>query len=97
MRISSDAAMVVVCGRTAIAQLARRPVVLVVGGRYCVELGERSSLHMHSIHGRIGYGPHQRFCVLFCPASPWPWPHKSFCPSAYVNRCGDSLQDGMFR
>ena len=51
----------------------------------------------HSIHRRIGYGPHQRFCVLFRPASPWPWPHKSFCPSAYANRCGDSLQDGIFR
>ena len=50
----------------------------------------------HSIHGSIGYGPHQRFCVLFRPASPWPWPHKSFCPLAYANRCGDSLQDGIF-
>ena len=45
-RISPAAAMVVVCRRTAIAQLARRPVVLVVGGRYCAELGELSSLHM---------------------------------------------------
>ena len=45
-RISPAAGMVVVCRRTAIAQLARRPVVLVVGGRYCAELGERSSLHM---------------------------------------------------
>ena len=45
-RISPTAAMVVVCRRTAIAQLARRPVMLVVGGRYCAELGERSSLHM---------------------------------------------------
>ena len=46
MRISSAAAMVVVCRRTVIVQLARRPVVLVVVGRYCVELGEPSSLHM---------------------------------------------------
>ena len=38
--------MVVVCRRTAIAQLARRLVVLVVGGRYYAELGELSSLHM---------------------------------------------------
>ena len=51
----------------------------------------------HIIHRRIGYGPHQRCCVLFRPASPWPWPHKSFCPSAYANICGDSLQDGIFR
>ena len=46
MRISSAAAMVVVCRRTAIVQLARRPVVLVVVGRYCAELGVRSSFHM---------------------------------------------------
>ena len=46
VRISSAAAMVVVCRRTAIVQLARRPVVLVVVGRYCAELGEPSSLHM---------------------------------------------------
>ena len=45
-RISSAAAMVVVCRRTAIVQLARRPVVLIVVGRYCAELGEPSSLHM---------------------------------------------------
>ena len=46
VRISSAAAMVVVCRRTAIVQLAHRPVVLVMVGRYCAELGEPSSLHM---------------------------------------------------
>ena len=57
----------------------------------------RAACIWYNIHRRIGYGPDRRICVLFCAASPWPWLHESFCPSAYANRCGDSLQDGMFR
>ena len=43
-RISPAAAMVVVCRHTAIAQLARRPVVLVLGGKVLCQAGRAEQL-----------------------------------------------------